>query len=182
MDAIVVVPLVVFLLILKYYLTDHDTATDKDRKRYAEGIALFEAGDYALLPLPTFDQILKENRKSALAYAYQRQMSIWKTTTSHSALYDFTEALSFDTTLSEVHLEKGKGSVSVGRIQRCLLVSSTKPCGFREERIRMPYTGAPWYMNRLSYYPKTRIIASGIHIVQTNQESFSQLIIPPQTD
>lgn len=106
MDAIFVVPLVVFLLILKYYLTDHDTATDKDRKRYAEGIALFEAGDYAAA-FAYFNQKLKENRKSALAYMYRGKCNL-EDQNLYSALYDFTEALSFDTTLSEVHLEKGK--------------------------------------------------------------------------
>lgn len=106
MDAIFVVPLVVFLLILKYYLTDHDTATDKDRKRYAEGVSLFEAGDYTAA-YTYFDQKLKENRKSALAYAYRGKCHL-KDDNLHSALYNFTEALSFDTTLPDVHLEKGK--------------------------------------------------------------------------
>ena len=106
MDVIVVVPLVVFLLVLKYYLTDHDTVSDKDRKRYAEGIELFEAGDYAAA-FAYFSQAIKENRKSAIAYIYRGKCHL-KEENLHSALYDFTQALSFDTTLSDVHLEKGK--------------------------------------------------------------------------
>lgn len=106
MDVIFVVPLVIFLLVLKYYLTDHDTATDKDRKRYAEGIELFDAHDYDTA-FAYFDQMVKENRKSSIAYTYRGKCHL-KQENLHSALYDFTEALSFDTTLSEVHLEKGK--------------------------------------------------------------------------
>lgn len=106
MDVIFVVPLVVFLLVLQYYRTDHDTAADKDRKRYAEGIALYETGEYAAA-FAYFDQTVKENRKSAIAYTYRGKCHL-KEENLHSALYDFTQALSFDTTLSEVHLEKGK--------------------------------------------------------------------------
>lgn len=106
MDVIFVVPLVVFLLVLQYYRTDHYTAVDKDRKRYAEGITLFEAGDYAAA-FAYFNQKIKENRKSAIAYIYRGKCHL-KEENLHSALYDFTEALSFDTTLSDVHLEKGK--------------------------------------------------------------------------
>jgi tetratricopeptide (TPR) repeat protein len=106
MDVIFVVPLVVFLLVLQYYRTDHDTPADKDRKRYAEGIALFEAGNYAVA-FTYFNQAVKENRKSAIAYTYRGKCHLMDEKL-HSALYDFTQALSFDTTLSEVHLEKGK--------------------------------------------------------------------------
>jgi tetratricopeptide (TPR) repeat protein len=106
MDVIFVVPLVIFLLVLQYYRTDHDTAADKDRKRYAEGIELFDAGNYAAA-FAYFNQKIKENRKSAIAYTYRGKCHL-KEENLHSALYDFTQALSFDTTLSDVHLEKGK--------------------------------------------------------------------------
>jgi len=89
-----------------FFSTDHDTAADKDRKQYAEGIGLFEAGDYAAA-FAYFNQAIKENRKSAIAYAYRGKCHL-KEENLHSALYDFTQALSYDTTLSEVHLEKGK--------------------------------------------------------------------------
>lgn len=107
MDVIFVVPLVVFLLVLQYYRTDHDTAADKDRKRYVEGIELFEAGDDYAGAFTYFNQAVRENRKSAIAYTYRGKCHL-KEDNLHSALYDFTQALSFDTTLSEVHLEKGK--------------------------------------------------------------------------
>ncbi|RDB03147.1 tetratricopeptide repeat protein [Runella aurantiaca] len=105
MDALIVVPLVVILFFLHYYLTDHDTPIDKDRKRFAEGIALFESGDYTAA-YAYFDQKIKENRKSALAYEYRGKCNL-EDGNLYSALYDFTEALSFDNTLVEVHLKKG---------------------------------------------------------------------------
>ncbi len=58
------------LFFLHYYLTDHDTPIDKDRKRFAEGIAMFESGNYAAA-YAYFDQKVKENRNSALAYTYR---------------------------------------------------------------------------------------------------------------
>lgn len=105
MDALIVVPLVLLLFYLHYYFTDHDTVIDKDRKRFAEGIALFESGEYSAAHA-YFDQKVKENRKSALAYAYRGKCNL-KDGNLYSALYHFTEALSFDNTLVEVHLEKG---------------------------------------------------------------------------
>lgn len=106
MDALIVVPLVLVLFYLHYYFTDHETVIDKDRKRFAEGIALFEAGDYSAAQT-YFDQKIKENRKSALAYAYRGKCNL-RDGNLYSALYDFTEALSFDNTLVEVHLDKGR--------------------------------------------------------------------------
>ncbi|MFN4147488.1 MAG: tetratricopeptide repeat protein [Runella sp.] len=105
MDAIFVVPLLVAYFVIRYYLTDHETPYDKDKKRYAEGITLFEKGDFEKA-FDYFNQKLKENRKSALAYTYRGRCHA-KADNLYSALYDFTEALSYDNTLHEVHLEKG---------------------------------------------------------------------------
>lgn len=106
MDALIVVPLILVLFFLHYYFTDHDTVIDKDRKRFAEGIALFESGNTTAAHA-YFDQKVKENRKSALAYSYRGKCNL-QDGNLYSALYDFTEALSFDNTLVEVHLDKGR--------------------------------------------------------------------------
>lgn len=106
MDVIVVAPLIVLLLILKYHFTDHDTKTDKEKKLFAEGIALYEVKDYAKA-FDYFNQILKENRKSAVAFAYRGKCNLIEDN-FYSALYDFTQALSFDNTLIDVHFDKGK--------------------------------------------------------------------------
>jgi tetratricopeptide (TPR) repeat protein len=97
--------LFILYIVVRYYVTDHDTVIDKDRKRFAEGIALYEAGNF-LEAHVYFDQKVKENRKSALAYAYRGKCNR-KDGNMYSAMYDFTESLSFDTTIDDVHLEKG---------------------------------------------------------------------------
>jgi len=106
MDVVIVLPIIVFLLVLRYYITDHETAVDKDRKQYAEGIALYEAQDYKEA-FGYFNQVLTKNRKSALAFAYRGKCNKQEEN-FHSALYDFTQALSYDNTLVEVHLNKGE--------------------------------------------------------------------------
>jgi tetratricopeptide (TPR) repeat protein len=101
--------LLIFLLIpyfvIRYHLTDHDTPTEKDRKRLSEGIELFEKQEYTEAHA-YFDRKIKEYRKSAIAYAYRGKCN-FKADNLYSALYDFSEALSFDNTLPEIHLDKG---------------------------------------------------------------------------
>jgi tetratricopeptide (TPR) repeat protein len=92
-------------LVIRYHLTDHDTPTEKDRKRLSEGIELFEKQAYTEAH-SYFDRKIKEYRKSAIAYAYRGKCNL-KADNLYSALYDFSEALSFDNTLPEVHLDKG---------------------------------------------------------------------------
>lgn len=92
-------------LVIRYHLTDHDTPTEKDRKRLSEGIELFERQEYTEA-YAYFDRKIKEYRKSAIAYAYRGKCNL-KADNLYSALYDFSEALSFDNTLPEVHLDKG---------------------------------------------------------------------------
>lgn len=119
MDVIFVVPLVVSLLVLRYYLADHDTPIDKDRKRFTDGIALYEAGDYAKARA-YFDQKIKENRKSALAYAYRGKCNL-QAENLYSALYDFTEALSFESNLPDIHFERGKVHFQLDEYQEAYL-------------------------------------------------------------
>lgn len=109
----------VLYIIVRYYTTDHDTPSEKDRKRLAEGIALFEAGRFSEAQV-YFDQKVKENRRSAIAYAYRGKCNV-KDDNTYSALYDFAEALSFDTTLDEVHLEKGTLHYQLGEYNDAFL-------------------------------------------------------------
>ncbi|MFN8349227.1 MAG: hypothetical protein U0X91_29775 [Spirosomataceae bacterium] len=105
METFLLIFLLIPYLVIRYHLTDHDTPTDKDRKRLSEGIHLFENQAYAEAHA-YFDKKLKEYRKSAIAYAYRGKCNL-KADNLYSALYDFSEALSFDNTLHEVHLDKG---------------------------------------------------------------------------
>ena len=57
-------------LTIRFFITDHDTAADKDRKRFQKGIDLYqkqtveEAHTY-------FDDAVRQYPKSAIAYAYR---------------------------------------------------------------------------------------------------------------
>lgn len=105
METFLLIFLFIPYLVLRYHLTDHDTPTDKDRKRLSEGIELFDKQAYNEA-YTYFDRKIKEYRKSAIAYAYRGKCNL-KAENLYSALYDFSEALSFDNTLPEVHLDKG---------------------------------------------------------------------------
>jgi len=105
MDALIVIPLLVAYFLIKYYATDHETPLDKDRKRFQEGLDLYEKGEYDAA-LTYFNEQIKEHPKSALAYTY-RGKSNHKLGNLYTASYDFKEALSFEINQPEVHLEKG---------------------------------------------------------------------------
>lgn len=106
MEICLVVLLFIPYLFLKYYLTDHETKAEKDEARFAEGINMFrnrrfeEAFTY-------FDQQVKLNPKSALGYAYRGKCNL-QDENYYSALFDLSQALSFDNTLADTYIDKGK--------------------------------------------------------------------------
>ena len=106
MEICLIVLLFIPYLFLKYYLTDHETKAEKDLARFTEGITLYhnkkfeDAFNY-------FDQQVKLYPKSAAAYAYRGKCN-FQDENYYSALYDFSQALSFDNTLAECYIDKGK--------------------------------------------------------------------------
>lgn len=105
METFLLILLLIPYLVLRYHWADHDTPSDKERKRLAEGIELFNNQAYQEAHA-YFDKAIKTTRKSPIAYAYRGKCNL-KEENLYSALYDFSEALSFDNTLPDVHLEKG---------------------------------------------------------------------------
>jgi tetratricopeptide (TPR) repeat protein len=93
-------------LVLRYYLSDHDTPAEKDFKRFREGIALFQNHDF-LQAFRYFDEQLKSNPKSSVAIYFRGKCSFAEKN-YYSALYDFSQALSFDNTRPEFYIAKGK--------------------------------------------------------------------------
>lgn len=106
-------------LVLRYHITDHDTPTEKERKRLTTGIELYENRQYAEA-YAYFDQKIKEHPKSAIAYAYRGKCNL-KDQNFYSALYDFAQALSFDNTLPDVHLQKGIAHYSLKEYETAFL-------------------------------------------------------------
>ncbi|MCU0340967.1 MAG: hypothetical protein MUE30_13875 [Spirosomaceae bacterium] len=119
LDAIIVIPLLIGYFLLKYYTTDHQTVVEKDRARFKEGIALYEARKYAEA-MHYFDQKMKEYPKSALVYAYRGKCQL-ADDNLHTALYNFNQALAFELNLPDVLLEKGKIHFTLGEFEEAFL-------------------------------------------------------------
>ncbi len=97
--------LFILYLTIRFYVVDHDTPADKDRKRFQKGIDLIkqrhmdEAHRY-------FDEAVRQHPNSALAYACRGKCHL--TQQNHfSAIYDLTQALSRDNTLADCYLDRG---------------------------------------------------------------------------
>ncbi len=106
MEICLIVLLFIPYLILKYYLTDHQTKAEKDSARFAEGIALFKSKNFEAA-FAYFDQQVKQFPKSATAYAYRGKCNL-QDENYYSAQYDLAQALSYDNTLAECYIDKGK--------------------------------------------------------------------------
>ncbi|MDF7817515.1 hypothetical protein P1X15_07910 [Runella sp. MFBS21] len=119
METLLLILLLIPYLVLRYYLTDHDTPTDKERKRLLEGIQLYDNQAYAEA-FAYFDKRIKEYRKSAIAYAYRAKCNL-KEGNYFSAIYDSGQALSFDNTLADVHLDHGMAHYFLGEYNTAFL-------------------------------------------------------------
>ncbi|WP_373512917.1 tetratricopeptide repeat protein, partial [Persicitalea sp.] len=94
MEICLVVLLIIPYLFVKYYLTDHETKAEKDLARFAEGIWLLNENRFEEA-FRYFDEVVKANPKSAVAYAYRGKCNLFDEN-YYSALYDLEQALSFD--------------------------------------------------------------------------------------
>ncbi len=106
-------------LVLKYYMTDHETKAEKDLVRFAEGIQHFKNGETELA-FAYFDQKVKANRKSAVAYAFRGRCNLLHEN-YYSAIYDLSEAISFDNTLADCYLDKGKAHMALEEFKEAFL-------------------------------------------------------------
>jgi tetratricopeptide (TPR) repeat protein len=105
LEAIVVISLIGYIYYLRNY-ADLRTDSEKETAGLQEGINLFnqaeteKAFDY-------FDEKIKARPKSSVAYLY-RALCYKKMGNSEAAKRDLALGLSYDGTLSALHLEKGK--------------------------------------------------------------------------
>ena len=95
----------IFYLFVRYFVIDHDTAADKDRHRFAEGIYLVQLHRYHEA-FHYFDKAVKQHPKSSIAFAYRAKCHL-RNGNAYSALFDLTYALSLDNTIPESYLDKG---------------------------------------------------------------------------
>jgi len=92
-------------LVIRYYLTDHETPAEKDRRRLARGIGLLKSQEYEAA-LTFFDEAVQQYPKSAVAFALRGRCHL-RQDNCYSALFDLTQALSLDNTLAEAYVDKG---------------------------------------------------------------------------
>lgn len=92
-------------LFARYFVVDHDTPADKDRQRFAEGIALVQLHRYEDA-FVYFNDAVKQYPKSSLAFAYRGKCHL-RNENAYSALFDLNYALSLDNTIPDSYLDKG---------------------------------------------------------------------------
>ncbi len=124
--------LFVLYLIIRYYVVDHDTPTDKDRNRFRKGIDLVnnrsfdEAHRY-------FDEAVRQHPKSALAYAYRGKCQLAQEN-FYSAIYDLTQAVSRDNTLADCYLDRGIAFYAIGEYANAFREFDKAVWHFRDEQ------------------------------------------------
>lgn len=92
-------------LAINYFLTDHDTPSDKDRVRFDKGIQLLKNKEVSSA-FTFFDDAIRQHPKSAIAYAFRGRCQLLQDN-YYSAIYDLTQAISRDNTLGHCYLDRG---------------------------------------------------------------------------
>ena len=105
MEVVLLSLLFVLYLTIRYFLMDHDTSADKDRKRFQKGIELVQSRQFNEAH-QYFDDVIRQHPKSALAYAYRGKCQLVQEN-YFSAIYDLTQAINRDNTLADCYLDRG---------------------------------------------------------------------------
>ncbi len=132
MEICLVVLLFIPYLFIKYFLTDHDTKADKDLLRFAAGVKLISESDFEAA-FHYFDEAVKTNPKSAVAYAYRGKCNLHDEN-YYSAIYDLSLALSFDNTLADCYLDKGKAHFALKEFEDAFREFDKAVWFFRNEK------------------------------------------------
>ncbi|QHT70717.1 tetratricopeptide repeat protein [Rhodocytophaga rosea] len=105
MEVFILFVILLACVLLQAFLFKHEDQTAKDAKQYAEGIRLVnnkkfkEAYTY-------FDQVIKARPSCALAHMYRGKCNL-ALDDLYAAIFDCTEAASFDDCIAESYLVKG---------------------------------------------------------------------------
>ncbi|MBD2755526.1 tetratricopeptide repeat protein [Spirosoma validum] len=119
-------------LTIRYFLMDHDTLADKDRKRFRTGIELVDNRRideaYSL-----FDEAVRQHPKSAIAYAYRGKCQLIQEN-YYSAIYDLTQAINLDNTLADCYLDRGIAYYKTDEFQQAFREFDKAVWHFRDEK------------------------------------------------
>lgn len=117
---------------IRYYVIDHDTPADKDRKRFRKGIELVrtkniqDAHRY-------FDDVVRQYPRSAIGYAYRGKCHLFQQN-YYSAIYDLTQAINRDNTLADCYLDRGIAYYSTDQFNDAFREFDKAVWHFRDEK------------------------------------------------
>lgn len=119
-------------LVMRYYLIDHETPSDKDTKRFQEGILLVKQREIETA-FDYFNNAVLKYPKSAVAYAWRGKCQLL-TGNHYSAIYDLTQAISIDNTLADCYLDRGIAFYSVDQFTEAFREFDKAVWHIRDER------------------------------------------------
>lgn len=119
METVLLLLLSIPFLILRYYFHDHETAAEKDQRRFAEGIGLVQARQFDEA-LAYFTLMAQQFPKSATVHLFKGRCNLGLGN-YYSALYDFSVSLTLDNTLAETYLGKGQAHYHLDEFQQAFL-------------------------------------------------------------
>lgn len=112
------VPALLLSILVISFLVARTPPLDKQRKRLAEGIMMFEDKRFEEA-FVFFDKRIRNGEKCCMTYLY-RGLCHAKKDNLNSALYDLTTVLSYDNSVVEVYLERGKIYFSLGETDKAV--------------------------------------------------------------
>lgn len=124
--------LFILYLTIRYYVVDHDTPADKDRKRFRKGIEHVNNWDFEQAHR-YFDEAIRQHPKSAVAYAYRGKCQLVQAN-YYSAIYDLTQAISRDNTLADCYLDRGIALYRIKEFQNAFREFDKAVWHFRDEQ------------------------------------------------
>jgi len=116
MILLLVVPSLFVLILVASYFSVRFSPQQKEKKELAEGIRLYETNQTESA-YHYFDNLIKNGVKSGQTYLYRGLCNI-RQENFNSALFDLTTALSYDNSMVEVYVERGKIYYSMGEIDK----------------------------------------------------------------
>jgi len=116
MILLLVVPSLFLLILVASLVSARYSPGHREKKELAQGIWLFEQNQMEDA-FRFFDQKIKNGRKSSMTYLYRGRCNA-RLDNLNSALFDLTTALSYDNSVVEVYVERGRIYYSLGEIEK----------------------------------------------------------------
>ena len=105
MEVFILFIILLACVLLQAFLFKHEDQATIDAKKYAEGIQLVRNKNFKEA-YHYFDEVLKSHPTCALAFAYRGKCNL-ELDDLYAAIFDCTEAASFDHCMAEAYLVKG---------------------------------------------------------------------------